>query len=66
MWQIILIALLLCISVLPIIALVDIVNNNFKGDNKVIWILVVLFLPFFGAISYFIIGKKQKITKDKS
>jgi hypothetical protein len=28
---------------------------------KIIWIVVILFIPIFGGILYFIVGRKQKI-----
>jgi len=60
-WQIILILALL-LSFLPtIIALVDISRSNFKGNDKLVWVLVVLFLNLIGAILYFTIGREQKI-----
>ncbi len=46
--------------ILMIIALVDILKSNFRGNNKIVWIIVVILLPFLGSILYFIIGKKQK------
>lgn len=50
--------------VLCLWALVDILKNSFQGANdKVIWILVVLFLPFFGPLLYMFIGRKQKLTE---
>jgi hypothetical protein len=62
-WQLILILVVLFLGVLPtIIALVDILKSEFKGNNKIVWILVVLFTNFFGAILYFLIGREQKIT----
>jgi hypothetical protein len=55
-WQIIL------ICILPtIIAFIDIVRNEFTGNNKIVWLLVVLFGNFLGAVLYFIIGRKQKL-----
>ena len=47
---------------LTIMALVDILRNEFSGNNKIGWVLVVLLLNFFGAILYFVIGRKQKIS----
>ncbi|WP_456376870.1 PLDc N-terminal domain-containing protein [Lutibacter sp.] len=44
-----------------IIALIDILKNKFEGNNKIVWVLIVLFLNLIGAILYFTIGKKQKI-----
>ena len=60
-WQIILLILAVALLLLPIIALVDILSNEFTDSNKLIWVLVVLFLPFFGSILYFILGTKQKV-----
>jgi hypothetical protein len=46
----------------PLIALVDVLRNDFKNNiNKVVWVLVVILLPVLGAILYFTIGYKQKL-----
>jgi hypothetical protein len=45
---------------LPILALIDIVRSNFAGNNKLIWILIVLFANVIGSVLYFIIGRNQK------
>jgi hypothetical protein len=42
-------------------SLVDIIKNDFKGNNKIIWLLVVLFLSLFGSVLYIAIGRSQKI-----
>jgi len=49
--------------VFSIIALVDIFKNEFEGNNKIIWVIVILVLWLIGAILYFFIGRKQKLTK---
>ena len=60
-WQIITILLILLIGIVPaIIALIDILKSEFKGNNKLIWVLVVILFNFFGAVLYFLIGKEQK------
>lgn len=60
-WQLILIFIL--IGILPtIIALIDILKNEFSGNNKIVWVLVVLFGNVLGSILYFIIGRKQKLS----
>jgi hypothetical protein len=42
--------------------LIDILKSNFRDTNgKIIWALVVIFLPVIGSILYFLIGKSQKI-----
>ena len=42
-------------------SLVDIIKNDFKGNNKIIWLLVVIFLSLFGSVLYIAIGRRQKI-----
>lgn len=46
---------------LPIVALIDIAKNEFNGNDKLMWILLVIFTNPIGSILYFTIGKKQKI-----
>ncbi|MGM0635427.1 MAG: PLD nuclease N-terminal domain-containing protein [Bacteroidota bacterium] len=43
-------------------ALVDIAKNNFEKNNKLFWLLLVLFTNFFGAILYFTIGRNQRLS----
>jgi hypothetical protein len=55
--------LLLLVLLLPLTALVDILRSNFsKAENKIIWVLIVIFLPLLGSILYFIMGRNQKAT----
>lgn len=44
-------------------ALADILKNEFTENNKIIWLLIVIFIPVIGMILYFFVGKKQKIIK---
>lgn len=61
-WQIILILSIVFLGVIAtIIALIDIVRNEFSGNNKMVWVLVVLLANFLGALLYFVIGRKQKL-----
>jgi len=48
--------------ILIISALVDILKSEFTGNNKIVWVLVVMFLPLLGSILYFVIGCNQKTT----
>ena len=60
-WQIILI-LIAFLGIIPtIIALIDILKNKFEGNNKIVWVLVVLFFNLIGAILYFTIGRNQRV-----
>jgi len=56
----VLILMLLAIPVLWIIALIDILKSEFEGNNKIIWIILTVFIPLIGSILYLIIGRKQK------
>ncbi len=47
---------------LTVIALVDILRHDFRQPNdKLIWVLVVLFVPVFCFVLYFTIGRKQRL-----
>jgi hypothetical protein len=60
-WQII-ILIFVFLGIIPtIIALIDILKSKFNGNDKIVWVLVVLFFNLIGAILYFIIGRNQKI-----
>ena len=43
--------------ILWIIAVVDIVKSSKPLSMKILWILIVLFLPLIGLILYFLIGR---------
>ncbi|HLL97409.1 MAG TPA: PLD nuclease N-terminal domain-containing protein [Spirosoma sp.] len=48
---------------LPLMALVDVIRSDFKGANdKLIWVVVILFLNIIGAVLYFFIGRNQRTT----
>ena len=59
--EIILILIALFILALPILTIIDIVRSKFESNIQMIWVIIVLFLPFIGPILYFIIGTRQKI-----
>jgi hypothetical protein len=65
-WQIILILVAVFIGIIPtIIALIDILRSEFTRNNKMVWLIVVLFTNLFGTILYFLIGREQKIKITK-
>ncbi|MHB8110278.1 MAG: PLD nuclease N-terminal domain-containing protein [Syntrophorhabdaceae bacterium] len=45
------------------VAFIDIIRSDFEGNKKTFWLLFVIFFSFIGAFVYFIIGRKQRITK---
>lgn len=60
--------MLLAFYVLPfvivVVALVDIIRNEFDPNhNKLIWVIVVILIPVLGSILYYFIGRKQKISR---
>ncbi len=62
-WQTLLLLIIALLVILPVIAIIDITKGEFKGGNdKLIWILVVLFLNPLGTLLYFLIGKDQKVS----
>lgn len=36
-----------------------ITNKGLAGAERVVWVLVIIFLPFIGSIIYFFIGRSQ-------
>lgn len=47
------------------LALVSILSNRFEGANdKLIWIIVVIFVPFLGALLYWTIGRNRIIKNN--
>ena len=43
-------------------ALVDLVKSDFKNSiNKLVWLILIVFLPVLGAILYLLIGRGQKV-----
>jgi len=51
----------LFLFILPIITLVDIIRSEFTGNNKIMWVLIVIFFNVIGSILYFLMGKNQKV-----
>jgi hypothetical protein len=41
----------------------DVVISNFASDtDKLIWVLIVVLVPFLGTILWFLIGRKKRIS----
>ena len=47
--------------ILWIVALFDVLRREFTWGNKFIWFIVITFIPLFGTITYFFIGKKKEL-----
>ena len=53
---------IIVMGLIPIIAIVDIMNNTFRGTNtKWIWCFVVVAFPFLGPLLYWWIGREQRV-----
>jgi hypothetical protein len=51
----------LVIAVLPIIALINLLpNKTIENVTKLIWVLVIIFVPVIGSILFFLIGPVRK------
>lgn len=61
--ELMLISAMLLPMLLTLWALIDAIRSDFTKDiNKLIWILVIICVPFVGGILYFILAPKQKAT----
>ncbi len=62
----VLVLLVLCLFLVPfalwIWALVDIVQSEFAGSEKLIWLLVVIFTHMLGVIIYYFVGTGHKLN----
>lgn len=47
------------ILILDIYAIIKIVGSSASTGMKIVWVLVVLFLPVVGLIAWFILGPKS-------
>ena len=54
------IALVLLPSILWLVELIDVVRRRFPDPaTKIVWVLVVIFTHFVGALVYYFVGRKQ-------
>jgi hypothetical protein len=44
-----------------IVALVDCISSS-NNSNKLLWVVIIILLPFLGTILYFIMGKSRAIS----
>jgi hypothetical protein len=50
----------LLVFVLDIIAIVSILKSSADGATKILWMLLVILLPFVGMILYFVMGPGRR------
>ena len=56
-------AVILFIFLIPIMALISVLMNEFQGNDKIMWVLIIIFLPFLGSLLYFLIGRDKRINR---
>lgn len=44
---------------LPIFAIIDILRSRIRENDKIIWIIIIIFIPILGSILYFLLGKNR-------
>ncbi len=44
-----------------IYCLIDILKSKFEQNDKIVWVLVVIFLPILGSLLYLVIGRNKKV-----
>ena len=55
--------IILFVILLPLLALISALMNDFPGNEKIIWVLIILFLPFLGSVLYFLIGRDKRMNR---
>ena len=54
---------ILFIFLIPLLALISALMSDFPGNEKILWVLIILLLPFLGSVLYFLIGRNQQISR---
>jgi len=52
---------ILFIFLLPLLALISVLTNQFQGNEKIMWVVIIILLPFLGSLLYFLIGRNNAI-----
>jgi hypothetical protein len=62
-FEVLIFLLLIAIAfLLPVIAIIKVLQNKgLTNTAKFIWILLILFVPYLGAILYLLIGNKRPV-----
>lgn len=50
---------MLVILILDVIAIIDLLGQSRTSASKLVWILLIVFLPVFGLILYYLIARKS-------
>ena len=49
------------IVIFDVAAIVDAIRSSIAIEKKILWILLILFLPVLGMILYFLLGRPEKM-----
>ena len=60
-WVLVFSFFVLVVIVPTVCALIDVLSNNFKGTDKLVWLFVLVFIPLVGVLLYYAIGRHQKV-----
>jgi hypothetical protein len=47
----------LLIIIIQVVAIIDVVKSNRDTERKVLWILVIIFLPVLGSIAWYLVSR---------
>ena len=48
------------ILVLVVLALIDAIKGPLAGEKKILWVLLIIFVPVAGLILYYLMGRPGK------
>jgi hypothetical protein len=54
---------ILFIFLFPLLALISVLMNDFHGNEKIMWVVIIIILPFLGSLLYFLIGRDKRINR---
>lgn len=63
-WSIALVLIVAIVAIIPTIlwiwAIVSLVQNKvLESTTKIVWAIVIIFVPFIGSLLYLIVGRRQ-------
>jgi hypothetical protein len=48
----------LIVLIIVVVTILDIVKSTLSSDKKILWILIVIFVPLLGCLLYYAVGRK--------
>ena len=48
---------------LPIMAIISLLGKNVSSNDRLIWVLIILFMPLIGSVLYFFIGRPKFVAR---